>query len=146
MKSHYDFILIDSPPSTGILVYNAIAASTKYIITIKDADAHSLAGAKNLITLIHQELTLSGVTPKLLGMLITFYDSRRKIVSRMLEEEGKVLFDNMFFKTKITRLTALEEAASQGTDIFDWATNSKSANEYRNLAEEVLALAEMSYV
>ena len=136
IKGNYDLIIIDCPPSLGLLTLNALTASKNVIIPIQ-CEFYALEGVSqllNTIDLVKEELN---ETLELGGIILTMYDSRLK-----LSEEVKLEVENYFkdkvFKTVIPRNIKLSEAPSYGRPIDKYDGNCRGAKAYENLAEEVI--------
>jgi chromosome partitioning protein len=136
---NYDYIIIDTPPSLGLLTINSLTAANEIIIPIS-MSYFALKGVKLL------EETIEGVREnldhpdlKILGILATYYDSVTN-VSKDALKMIKDYFGDLVFKTVIRKNIKLEEAHSSGMSIFDYKPNSSGAEDYNNLVEEVLKL------
>ena len=134
---HYDFILIDCPPSLGVFTQNALTASTKYLIPTKCSSKFAHSGISEAKALIDNEVKRI-INPKIepLGIVLTFYDKRTR-VDRAVEADLEENFQQELFKTRIKQLTKIPEAEYVSMDIFDHAANSEAAADYRALAHEV---------
>jgi len=137
VERHYDYILIDCPPSWGLLNLAALAASGEVIITAQ-AQFFALAGVGKLLETV--ELVRSrGLNPglKVSGILATIYDCRTTLAGEVLDRLKK-LFPGMVFKTPIRVNVALAEAPIRGLDIFRYQANSHGAEDYLALAGEII--------
>lgn len=134
---HYDFILIDCPPSLGVFTQNALTASTKYIIPTKCSSKFAHSGITEAKALIDNEVKRI-INPKIepLGIVLTFYDKRTR-VDRAVEADLEESYQAELFKTRIKQLTKIPEAEYVSLDIFDHAAGSEAAADYRSLASEV---------
>lgn len=137
VKDKYDYIVIDNPPSLGLVTINSFTASDKILIPVSTG-FFALTGIVQLqetINMVRQQLN-----PNLdiLGVLITFFE-RGTNVSRDVERQLRVFFDQLVFKTMIPKNIKLEEAHSNHTHVFDYAPNSAGARAYKELVKEVLA-------
>ena len=134
--SNYHYVVIDCPPSLGLLTVNALTASAKVIIPIQ-CEYYALEGLRNLLKTI--TLIKSALNPELEigGALLTMHDKRLKI-SRRIIEEVKNNFPGPVFETIIPRNVRLAEAPSFGKSIFSYDIFSKGARAYKNLAREVI--------
>ncbi|MGQ9747085.1 MAG: ParA family protein [Candidatus Caldatribacteriaceae bacterium] len=132
----FDFILIDCPPSLGLLTINALTLATKVLIPIQ-CEYYALEGLSQLmgtITMIRNSLN---PTLELMGVLLTMFDSRTNLAQQVVDEIRRV-FQEKVFQTVIPRSIRLSEAPSYGKPIILYDGNSRGALAYRNLAEEVV--------
>jgi chromosome partitioning protein len=137
VKSDYDYIIIDLPPSLGILTLNALTASNNVIITLQ-AEYYALEGLTelmNTIKLVRKDLN-KGLN--ILGILLTMYDNRTNL-SKEVEDEVRNYYKDLVFKTMIPRNIKLGEAPSYGMPIIDYDMTSKGALAYISLAKEVIS-------
>ena len=135
----YDFILIDSPPSLGLLTVNALTASEGVLIPIQ-CEYYALEGISQLlhtINLVRQHLN---PTLSIAGVLLTMYDPRTNL-SQQVVQEVQSHFGPKVFKTIIPRNIRLSEAPSHGLPITQYDPKSKGAEAYQALAQEVLHAA-----
>ncbi len=132
----YDYVLIDPPPSLGILTINALTAADQVIIPIQ-CEYLALEGLSQLIRTI--ELVRVNLNPRLFirGMLMTMYDSRTSIAQQTVEEVRKH-FPQQLLSPIIPRSVRLAEAPSYGESILEYAPSSPGALAYQALAEEIL--------
>ena len=136
IRKHYDYIIIDSPPSLGLLTINAFTASDEIFIPLQ-AQYLALQGLTKLIEVIDKIKKRLNKKVKVGGVLITQYDNR-KVLNRDIVEAVKSHFKNELFKTKIRDNIALAEAPTQGVDIFRYNSKSKGAEDYLALCKEVI--------
>jgi len=135
VKRRYDYIIIDNPPSLGLLTINSFVASDRILIPVSTG-FFALTGLVQLqetIDMVQQ----TELNPDLgiLGVLCTF--SERTNVSRDVEEQLREYFSDLVFETVIPKNVSLKEAHSNHTHIFDYAPNSKGAKAYKALVEPV---------
>jgi len=135
-RDHYDFILIDCPPSLGLLTVNGLVAADSVLIPVQ-AEFYALEGLGQLLSTIKRVRSSLNPNLDLLGVLVTMYD-KRTILSRQVEEELKKHFGERVFDTVIPRSIRLAEAPSYGKTINDYDKFSKGAFAYKNLAKEVI--------
>jgi chromosome partitioning protein len=135
----YDFILIDCPPSLGLLTINALAASTGVIVPIQ-GEYYALEGLTQLIDTIN--LVRKHLNPSIgiYGVIITMFDGRTQLTKQVTEEVSKY-FGEKVFRTVIPRNIRLAEAPSHGKTIAEYDRNSKGGKAYLELAREVIARA-----
>lgn len=131
----YDFILIDCPPSLGLLTINALTAADHVLIPVQ-AEYYALEGLGQLLTVIQR--IRQGLNPSLslLGVVVTMYDGRTSLSDQVVQEVKKHFGDKLF-STIIPRNVRLAEAPSYGRAIVEHDKWSKGARSYKNLAKEV---------
>jgi len=136
LVSNYDYILIDCPPSLGVLTINALVATDSVIIPIL-CDYLSLEGLRQLIASI--ETVQKGLNPylKILGILPNMVDFRLNIAKESLTLV-KTRFEGLVFRNVIRTCVRVKEAPSFGKSIFDYAPHSRGAKEYTKLVTEVI--------
>ena len=136
LTHYYDYILIDCPPSLGLLTINALTAADEVIIPIQ---AHYLA-IKGLtkITEVIQKIR-KRINPRLEigGVIVTQYD-KRKVLNRDVAESIHDFFNNNVFETKIRDNITLAEAPSEGKDIFAYNPKCYGAQDYMNISKEIV--------
>lgn len=140
LEGQYDYIVIDTPPSLGILTVNSLTASDKVIIPMT-ADIFALQGMDQLGTTIQQVRKWTNPNLEIAGILLTKH-SNRTILSRDLAETIELTAQNMgtkVFNTKIREGIAMREAQTQQADIFSYAPNSNPGIDYALLVDEILA-------
>lgn len=136
IKYSYDFIIIDTPPTLGLITINAFVAATHLLIPIQSS-YFSLEGTNDLLETFEKVRTRSNPELSLLGVLITLYDRRTRI-SKDSKNHIIKLFGDKVFKTVISKSVRLEESPAYKESIFTFAPNSKGALEYQRLAEEII--------
>jgi len=139
IKNLFEFIIIDSPPSLGLLTVNALVASD-YIIVPITPSPWSLEGVQDFLDTYKGVKETFNENLRMLGVLITLFDSRT-ILAREAVEKIKNLFGELVFPEYITRSVRLEESPAFKEDIFSFAPESKSAKSYDKIIEEVLKRA-----
>ena len=132
----YDFIVIDCPPSMGMLTVNALVASD-FVLMPLQAEFLPLRGVRSFLKHFNQLKTRVNPSIQLLGFVLTQFDSRKNM-SRTIHDSLESEFPNKLFQTRIRRNIALAEAQQVGVDIFTFDAKSKGAQDYRALAKEVL--------
>ncbi len=138
-RNEYDYILIDCPPSLGLLTVNALTAADGVLIPVQ-CEYYALEGLSaltNTITLIKQDLN-----PELIieGVLLTMYDSRNNLAEQVAQEVRKY-FGSKVYTTIIHRNVALSEAPSHGKPVLLYDIRSRGAQSYLELAKEVISNA-----
>ena len=137
IKEKYDYILIDCPPSLGLLTINALAASDEAFIPVQ-AEYFALEGLGQLINTINIVKKRLNSRLEIGGVIMTMYDIRTNL-SKDVNGEVVNFFGDKVFKTIIPRNVRLSEAPSHGKPILEYDSNSQGAIAYDNLAKEVLA-------
>lgn len=130
----YDFILIDCPPSLGLLTVNALSAANYLFIPVQ-AEYYALEGLTQLLTVMQQVRGGLNTTLELLGVVVTMFDSRTSL-SDQVYQELKKYFGDKLFTTIIPRNVRLAEAPSFGKTIVEHDKWSKGARAYKQLAKE----------
>ena len=136
LDGEYDAIIIDTPPTLGLLTVNAMVAATHVLIPIQ-ASYFALEGTDDLLETIDKIKARPNTELRMLGVLITMFD-RRTILAREVREEILEVFGDHVFDTFITKSVRLEESPAHRSSIFDHAPSSSGAYEYYRLCEEVL--------
>ena len=136
IRTDYDYILIDSPPSLGLLTINGLAAAEQVIIPVQ-CEYYALEGLTQLFKTV--EMVRTSLNPRLqiLGVLLTMYDKRNKLANEIVTEVKKN-FPGHVFETIIPRSVSLAEAPGFGKTILQFDEKSAGAQAYRQLAEEVV--------
>ena len=132
----YDYILIDCPPSLGLLTLNALTSSDSVLIPIQ-CEYYALEGLGqllNTIRLVQQQLNTE---LEIEGVLLTMYDQRLNL-SKQVADEVRSFFEDKVFETIIQRNVRLSEAPSFGKPALMYAANSMGAQNYLDLVEEIL--------
>lgn len=131
----YDFILIDCPPSLGLLTVNALTAANSVLIPVQ-AEYYALEGLSQLLSTIQAIRGSTNPSLGLLGIALTMFDKRNSL-SEQVQTEVANYFGEQLFKTVIPRNVRLAEAPSFGRTIFEHDKWSKGARAYKTLAREV---------
>lgn len=136
VRNDYDVILIDCPPSLGILTVNGIVAADEVLIPVQ-AEYYALEGLGQLMSTI--DLVRENLKPELrvLGAIITMFDQRTKLSRDVLEELYK-FFPSGIFRSVVPRTVRLAEAPSFGKSILQFDPTSRGAHAYERLARELL--------
>ncbi|WP_408933226.1 ParA family protein [Corynebacterium marquesiae] len=136
VRRDYDFIIIDCQPSLGLLTVNALACSQGVIIPM-ECEFFSLRGLALLTDTVEKVSDRINVDLEVMGILVTMFDRRtkhaREVMSRVVDYFGDKVFD-----TVITRTVRFPETSVAGEPITTWAPSSPAAQQYRNLAKEVI--------
>ena len=137
LATNYDFIIIDCPPSLGLLTINALSASDSVLIPIQ-CEYLALEGLGKLLNTVKSIQKIHNENLLIEGLLLTMYDTRLNL-SNQVKKEVKTHFNEMVFKTVIHRNVRLGEATSYGKSIIDYDVSSKGADNYLNLAKELIS-------
>ena len=137
VRDDYDFILIDCPPSLGLITLNMLAAADALLIPLQ-CEYYALEGLSQLLNTVH--LIQQNINQALAidGVLLTMYDARLNL-SRQVADEAREYFGNQVFETVIPRNVRLAEAPSFGKPIILYDVASVGAQAYMNVAKELLA-------
>jgi len=140
VRNDYDYILIDCPPSLGLLTINSFVAADYVLIPVQ-AEYYALEGLGQLLQTI--SLVQEHLHPAIsvLGAVITMYDSRNSLSSQVMMELYKY-FPNTIFRSIIPRSVRLAEAPSHGKTILGYDASSRAAKAYERLADEFLHVME----
>jgi chromosome partitioning protein len=132
----YDEVLIDCPPSLGLLTINALTAASEVIIPVQ-AEYYALEGLSQLVAIVRR--IKEGLNPDLMirGVLITMFDGRTKLAGEVLEEVHRY-FPDRVFQTQIPRNIRLSEAPSYGKPAILFDVKSRGAQAYLSLAKELV--------
>ena len=135
-KDNYDYVIVDCPPTLGVITTNALVASDSVIIPVQ-CEFYALEGITQLLNAIM--LTKKKLNPnlKLEGVLLTMFDSRANLSIEVIEEI-RSYFKDKVYTTLIPRLIRLAEAPSHGKPIIAYDPKSKGSLAYMNLAKEVI--------
>lgn len=139
IRSQYDVILFDTPPTLGIITVNALVAASHVLIPIQSS-YFALEGTDDLLETIEKVRSRPNPDLDLLGVLVTLFD-RRTALSKDVEAHIRKVFGTKAFKTVITRSVRLEESPAHKEAIFSYAPHSSGAEEYKKLSKEVLSRA-----
>ena len=136
LKNEYDYILIDCPPSLGILTLNGLAAADAVLVPMQ-CEYFALEGISKLLNTI--KIIKSKLNPKLEieGFLLTMYDSRLRL-ARQIYDEVKRHFQELVFKTVIQRNVKLSESPSHGLPVILYDADSTGAKNHLALAKEII--------
>lgn len=137
LKRDYDAIVIDTPPTLGLITVNALVAATHVLIPIQSS-YFALEGADDLLETIEKVKARPNPNLQVLGVVVTLHD-RRTTLAREVYEQIRKVFGAQLFETVITKSVRLEEAPAYKESIFTFAPLSSGANEYAKLCEEVLS-------
>ncbi len=136
IKPNYDIILIDTPPTLGLITVNALVAAKHVLIPIQSS-YFALEGTDDLLETIEKIRSRPNPDLNLMGVLVTLFD-RRTALSKDVEAHIRSVFGKKTFKTVISRSVRLEESPAHKQPIFSYAPRSSGAAEYQSLSKEVL--------
>jgi len=136
VKKQYDYILIDCPPSLGILTINSLTASDSVIIPIQ-CEYYALEGLSQLLNTVRLVQKHLNTSLQIEGVLLTMFDARTNLGIQVIEEVKKY-FQQKVYQTIIPRNVRLSEAPSHGQSIITYDPRSKGAEVYLELAKEVI--------
>ena len=136
LRSKYDIIVIDTPPTLGLITVNALVAATHVLIPIQSS-YFALEGTDDLLETIEKVKARPNPNLSVLGAVVTLHD-RRTTLAREVHEQIRKVFGSQLFETVITKSVRLEEAPAYKESIFSFAPQSSGAFEYAKLCEEVI--------
>jgi chromosome partitioning protein len=136
----YDYIVLDTPPSLGILTVNALVASSHLLVPIQAA-YFAIEGTDDLLETYERIRARPNPALKVLGVVITLFDKRTNI-SKDTHGQIRSVFGEVLFRTKISKNVRLEESPAYKETIFTFAPKSPGAIEYKKLAGEVIQRVE----
>ena len=136
VKNNYDFIIIDCPPSLGLLNTNALTAADSVIVPVQ-CEYYALEGLTQLLSTIRLVQRLFNENLKIEGVLLTMFDARTKL-SLEVQQEVRRYFKERVYTSYIPRNVKLSEAPSNGESIFEYDVRSEGAKAYAALAKEVI--------
>ena len=136
IRDEYDFVIIDCPPSLGLLTINALTASDKLIIPIQ-CEFFALEGLAKIVDSVNMVKKRLNKKLEIFGVVITMFDGRTSLAKQVAEEVTNY-FGEKVFKTKIPRTVRISEAPGYGMPITEYDSNGKGAVAYRELAEETI--------
>jgi chromosome partitioning protein len=134
--NQYDIVLIDTPPTLGLITVNALVASTHVLIPIQSS-YYALEGTDDLLETIERIRARPNPELNIVGVLVTLFDKRTTLAREVLDQIRGV-FGGKVFDTIVTKSVRLEEAPAYRESIFTFAPQSSGALEYSKLCEEVL--------
>jgi chromosome partitioning protein len=140
IRQDYDFIVIDTPPTLGLITVNALVACTHLLIPIQSS-YFALEGTDDLLETVERVKARPNPNLTVLGVLITLHD-KRTVLAKDIHKQIKTVFGTKVFKTAISKSVRLEESPAYRESIFSFAPNSTGAIEYFKLSEEVLERVE----
>jgi chromosome partitioning protein len=142
VAGHYDYVLLDCPPSLGLLTLNALTAAESLLIPIQ-SEYYALEGLSAILETMRLVQQGLNATLRLEGIVITMFDSRNRI-SHQVVEELRAHFPDKLFQTIIRRNVRLSESPSYGKPICLYDASSTGAQDYRDLAKELISRGEFN--
>ena len=136
-RKRYDAIVIDTPPTLGMITVNAMVAATHILIPIQSS-YFALEGTDDLLETIDKIKARPKPALRLLGVVITLHD-RRTVIAKDVYDQIRTVFGDKLFKTTISKSVRLEESPAHRESIFTFSPRSTGAAEYYSLSEEVLS-------
>lgn len=136
LRDRYDVIIIDTPPTLGLITVNALVAATHVLIPIQSS-YFALEGTDDLLETIEKVKARPNPNLRVIGVVVTLHD-RRTTLAREVYEQIRTVFGTQMFETVITKSVRLEEAPAYKESIFTFAPQSSGANEYAKLCDEVM--------
>ena len=143
LEEDFDYILIDCPPSLGLLTINAMVASTEVIVPLQ-CEFYALEGLSQLLKTV--ELIKSNLNSnlELKGIVLTMFDNRNKL-SKLVENDVRKHFESKVYKTVIPRNVRISEAPSHGLPVLLYDTNCFGSKAYASLSAELILQEEKAY-
>ncbi|MGB4131077.1 MAG: ParA family protein, partial [Tepidanaerobacteraceae bacterium] len=138
VKNKYDFIIIDCPPSLGLLTLNALTAADTVLVPIQ-CEYYALEGLGQLMNTINLVQKHLNKNLEVEGVLLTMFDARTNLSIQVVDEVKKY-FKNKVYRTIIPRNVRLSEAPSHGKPIINYDSKSRGSEVYMDLAKEVLGI------
>jgi chromosome partitioning protein len=135
-KELYDFAVIDTPPTLGMLTVNAMVASSYLLVPIQSS-YFALEGTDDLLETFERIRLRANPDLQFLGVVVTIHD-RRTVLARDIESQIEAVFGAKVFSTRISKNVRLEESPAYRESIFAFAPSSKGAEEYYKLSQEVM--------
>jgi chromosome partitioning protein len=139
IKKQYDYIIIDTPPTLGLITLNALVSADKVIIPIQSSYL-CLEGTDDLLETIQKVKKVGNPQLEILGIIITLHDKRTNIAKDVVKRIKNV-FGNRVFKTIISKSVKLEESPAYKESIFTFAPNSVGAIQYHQIVKEIISRA-----
>jgi chromosome partitioning protein len=137
VQERFDYVVIDTPPTLGIITVNALVAASHVLIPVQ-ASYFALEGTDDLLETVDKVKLRANPQLQILGALITLFD-KRTLLSKDILDQVRRVFGDKVFKTVITKSVRLEESPAYRESIFTFAPRSSGAYEYYRLSEEVVS-------
>ena len=136
LRERFQCVVIDCPPTLGLLTVNALVAATHLLIPIQSS-YFALEGTDDLLETIERVRSRANTALQILGVLITMHD-RRTSLGRDIQKQIQKVFGSKVFRTVISKNVRLEESPAYRESIFSFAPDSRGAADYYSLCEEVM--------
>ena len=136
LKSQFDYIILDCPPSLGLITLNALCAARELLVPLQ-CEFFALEGIVKLLQTYEQVKKRLNPQLNLMGVVLTMYDVRNRL-SRQVKNEVRKCFPDQLFETVVPRNVRLSEAPSHGRSVIHYDVKSKGAEAYLALAKEVI--------
>ncbi len=136
LNNTFDYIIIDCPPSLGMLTINALTAASHVLIPVQ-AEYYALEGLSQLLSTVQAVRSSTNPSIDLLGIAVTMFDKRNSL-SEQVQKELQEYFGDKLFKTEVPRNVRLAEAPSYGRTIYDHDRWSKGSRAYKGLVKEII--------
>jgi len=136
LNNTFDYIIIDCPPSLGMLTINALTAASHVLIPVQ-AEYYALEGLSQLLSTVQAVRASTNPSIDLLGIAVTMFDKRNSL-SEQVQKELQEYFGDKLFKTEVPRNVRLAEAPSYGRTIYDHDRWSKGSRAYKGLVKEII--------
>ncbi len=136
LRTQYDYVLIDCPPSLGALTISALTASD-YVVIPLQPEFLSLQGMTEFIKILRTVKTRMNTELELLGVVVTQFDAR-KVLHQDILKHAIDKYGDLMFESRIRGNISLAEAQSMGQDIFDYDASSRGAKDYMELTKEIV--------
>ena len=136
LVSEYNYVLIDTPPSLGILTLNALVAADSVLVPMQ-CEYYALEGLRSLLGTINKVKSALRPTLEIEGLVLTMFDSRNRL-SHEISDEVRKHFPEKVFRSVIPRSVRLSESPSHGLSVLEYESKSAGAEGYRALAAEII--------
>ncbi len=136
LRETYEYVIIDTPPTLGLLTVNALVAASHLLVPIQSS-YYALEGTDDLLETIEKVKARPNPDLNFLGVVITLYD-RRTVLARDIYQQIRQVFGDKVFKTVVNRNVRLEESPAYKESIFTFSPESSGALDYYRLSEEVI--------
>ncbi len=137
VRDRFDYVVIDTPPTLGIITVNALVAATHVLVPVQ-ASYFALEGTDDLLETIDKVKIRANPELQILGAVLTLFDRRTLLAKDIRDQVGRVFGDRLF-ETVISKSVRLEESPAYRESVLTYAPNSSGAYEYYKLSEEVLS-------